>query len=345
MAEALTAIDLFAGCGGMTYGLRAAGFTVRGALELSPVAAATYRLNHGDVSLKETDIREIDPTKWMQELGMGPGDLDLMVGCPPCQGFSKLRTLNGSRSNTDERNGLLLDVAHFVRAFQPRAVMLENVPALGQRPVYKKFLSLLSGEGFTVSWGVLDASDYGVPQRRRRLVLLAGRGICIPFAAKMQPKKTVRDAIGHLKLPGKSGDPLHDIPERRSPRMRVWIAAIPKDGGSRRDLPKAMQRPCHQRTDGFKDVYGRMAWERPAPTITGGCFNPSKGRFLHPDQDRNITMREAALLQGFPGSFQVPPGTAKTSVALMIGNALPPDFVQCHAHEVAKSLLALRDFG
>ena len=133
------------------------------------------------------------------------------------------------------------------------------------------------------------------------------------------------------------------MPEKRTREMRAWIARVPKDGGSRSDLPASMQRPCHRRTDGFSDVYGRMAWDDVAPTIMGGCFNPSKGRFLHPEEDRNITMREAALLQTFPKSFRLPDSVTETDAALMIGNALPPEFVRRQARSIHKAIDGFRN--
>lgn len=340
-----TAIDLFAGCGGMTYGLGRAGFKVVGALERDATAASTYRLNHPGVPLVEADIREVRPADWMKELGLRLGELDLLAGCPPCQGFSRLRTLNGTRTNKDCRNRLVLELIEFAEVLRPRALMMENVPGLAGKAVFKQLLTALRREGYVPGWKILDAADFGVPQRRRRLVLIAGRGFGIPFGSSKPNPKTVRMTIGSIGPPGKSGDYLHDLPERRTPQMQNWIAAVPKDGGGRLNLPERMQRECHRVSDGFRDVYGRMAWDTVAPTITGGCFNPSKGRFLHPEQDRNITMREAALLQTFPKSFRVPHGTTKTAAALMIGNALPPVFVRHHARSIYRALSALNKDG
>jgi DNA (cytosine-5)-methyltransferase 1 len=177
----------------------------------------------------------------------------------------------------------------------------------------------------------LDAADYGVPQRRRRLIYLAGRGHEIDFAPKSNGKRTVRDVIGDMPPAGNSGDPIHDLSEKRSHRIVELIKKIPKNGGSRKDLLESEQLQCHKKCDGFKDVYGRMAWEEVAPTLTSGCFNPSKGRFLHPEEHRAITMREAALLQGFPKRYKFPKVTNKSSIALLIGNALPPEFIRRHA--------------
>lgn len=341
--RALTAIDLFCGCGGVTYGLISGGFDVIGANELDPIAAATYRLNHIEkrgmpIDLVTDDIRNIDPVMWREHLGLRAGELSLLAGCPPCQGFSTLRTLNGSRQNRDRRNGLVRQMLAFAQAFLPKAIMMENVPDLQNRRVFIKFVGGLKSIGYSVAHDVKDVRFFGVPQRRRRLVLVAGLGREIPFAPQTSEPKTVRQTIGNLKPAGRSGDPLHDFPEIRSEKVRRLISLIPKNGGSRNDLPESEQLPCHRRCDGFKDIYGRMAWDDVAPTITTGCFNPSKGRFLHPDADRNITMREAALLQSFPEDFAVPDEATKTAVASMLGNALPPEFIRRLAVQVTADL-------
>jgi DNA (cytosine-5)-methyltransferase 1 len=140
----------------------------------------------------------------------------------------------------------------------------------------------------------------------------------------------VRQAIGALPPPGDSGDELHDLPEKRSEKVAQIIRAIPTNGGSRSALG-SQQLECHKRIDGFKDVYGRMRWDDVAPTITGGCVNPSKGRFLHPDQNRTITLREALLLQGFPADYQISLARGKFAAAELIGNAIPPPMVASYA--------------
>ncbi|MBV8226274.1 MAG: DNA cytosine methyltransferase [Verrucomicrobia bacterium] len=339
-----SAIDLFCGCGGVTYGLKSAGFEVIGAIELDPVAAATYRLNHIEerrqpIDLITDDIRKVNPIRWRERFGLLPGELSLLAGCPPCQGFSTLRTLNGSRQNRDRRNGLVRQMLKFARAFLPQAIMMENVPDLQNRQVFIEFVEGLKSIGYSVAHDVKDVKFFGVPQRRRRLVLVAGLDREIPFAAPTTQLQTVRQAISSLKPAGRSGDALHDFPEIRSEKVRRLISLIPKNGGSRNDLPASEQLPCHRRCDGFKDIYGRIAWDNVAPTITTGCFNPSKGRFLHPDEDRNITMREAALLQSFPDDFIVPIGTTKTAIAAMVGNALPPEFIRRQSVVIKETLI------
>jgi DNA (cytosine-5)-methyltransferase 1 len=238
----------------------------------------------------------------------------------------------------DDRNGLIRDMIRFTRAFLPKSIMMENVPGLAEHWSFHKFCRDLRKLGYQVEWDVKDARHYGVPQRRRRLILVAGRGFKIPLAKESASLKTVRHAFADLRRPGKSRDPLQNVPEKRSAKVVKLIKSIPKNGGSRGDLPRSRQLECHKRVDGFNDLYGRMAWDQPSPTITGGCFNPSKGRFLHPTENRAITLREAAILQSFPRRYRFPVDAGKEEVALMIGNALPPTFIRRHANQIVRSL-------
>jgi DNA (cytosine-5)-methyltransferase 1 len=339
MTEPL-AIDLFAGCGGLTCGLKQSGFAVIGAVEFANLPAIAYRENHPEVSLQEVDIRHLDAASWMHELGLARGQLDLLAGCPPCQGFSTLRTNNGAHSNRDRRNNLVREIVRLVNVFQPKAILMENVPGLRSKAVFKEFMHQLVELGYVPQEEVHDVVRFGVPQRRKRLVLAAGRGFVVPFANEVAGMKTVADAISMLPPAGGGSDHWHDRPERRTPLMMRRIKATPKNGGSRSSWPKDLWLDCHKNTTGFKDVYGRMKWGAPAPTITGGCFNPSRGRFLHPEEDRNITLREAALLQSFPPDYKFPLHASKQDVALMIGNAIPPEFVKLQADQVINAIRA-----
>lgn len=333
------AIDLFSGCGGLSLGLKQAGFKVACAVEINAKAQETYKLNHSDVRMIPSDIQKVRVRTLMRELDLAPGQLDLLAGCPPCQGFSRIRTRNKSSSDIDARNDLIFEFLRFVRGFRPKAVMLENVPALRDDARFLVFWSEMQRMGYHGQPEIQDASKFGVPQRRRRLIYLAVRGrYPTPKLDSGGSIKTVRDTIGMMATPGKSGDPIHDIPENRAPKTLALIRAVPHDGGSRTDLPEQFRLACHEATDGFKDVYGRMSWGLPAPTITGGCHNPSKGRFLHPVHDRAITLREAALLQGFPISYKFNAQHGKEAIALMIGNALPPPFISAHATALIKSI-------
>lgn len=336
-----TAIDLFSGCGGLSLGLKLAGFKVLAAIENDKLAVDTYKANHPGVHVLHDDIRAVQAKPLRESLKLKRGELDLLAGCPPCQGFSSLRTRNGAAQKRDHRNGLIREMLRFARAFLPKAIMMENVPGLAHHWSFQKLCRDLRGLGYRVEWDVKDARHYGVPQRRKRLIMIAGRGFDIPLAKESSTLKTVRDAFVDLRKPGRSRDALQNLREHRSAKVLKLIKSIPKDGGSRNDLPRSRQLECHKRTDGFSDIYGRMAWDAPSPTITGGCFNPSKGRFLHPEQDRAITLREAAVLQSFPRRYRFPVDASKESVALMIGNALPPTFIRRHANQIVKSLKAV----
>jgi DNA (cytosine-5)-methyltransferase 1 len=315
----------------MSLGFRQAGFSVVGAIEIDVNTADVYRLNHPNVRVWAEDIRSLSHQVILQELKLERGELDLLGGCPPCQGFSTLRTLNGGREIRDGQNDLVFEFQRLVVGLLPRHVMMENVPGLFHDRRFERFVETLESNGYEVKADVLNVADYGVPQRRQRLVMLASRVSTVEFARSCKTAKTVRGAIGNLPVAGSSGDALHDIPENRSPNVAARIRSVPINGGSRSSLPKHLRLECHKKSNGFKDVYGRMAWDAPAPTITTGCFNPSKGRFLHPEENRAITMREAALLQSFPKSYQFPATLGKVKIAMMIGNALPPKFIKRHA--------------
>lgn len=332
------AVDLFSGVGGLTCGLRDAGFEVVGAIELDDLAAEGYRLNHPSVKLLQKDIREVRVAEFMREVDIDPGELDLLAGCPPCQAFSTLRSLNGGRRVRDKMSrDLILEFMRFVRGLKPKAIMLENVPRLRKDKRLDAVRRELHQLGYHVICDVLNAADYGVPQRRRRMILIASLQGEPAFAPKDRSHRSVRDAIKEADK-WCHDDPLHTKDERRSERILQMIKKIPSDGGSRRSLPADIQLKCHRGFDGFKDIYGRMAWDDVAPTLTSGCVNPSRGRFLHPSKHRAITLREAALLQSFPVDYQIPLTRGKYAAARLIGNALPPEFIRRLAAPVYAAL-------
>ncbi len=329
------ALDLFSGCGGLSLGLKQAGFAVIAALDSDPLAIETYRQNHRRTRIIKGDISKVSARKLMRELGLEKGELDLLAGCPPCQGFSTLRNKNGSRRIRQPiNNNLLFQFLRFVRAFRPKTIMMENVPGLAKNQRIWKFRGTLKRLGYFRSHQVLNAVNYGVPQRRRRMVLIASRIGPIKWAPKTSRMKTVEHAIGTLPHPSRARDPLHNHPAKRTKKVMAIIRQIPQNGGSREDLPKGRQLQCHRNFNGYKDIYGRMSWSEPSPTITGGCVNPSKGRFLHPTQNRAITLREAALLQGFPRGYRFSLEKGVYPAAQMIGNAFPPLFAQKQAEQI-----------
>ena len=204
--KSYTAIDLFSGCGGLTLGLKQAGFKVIAAVEIDQLATSTYTRNHPGARVWNKDIRDVKTKEMMRSLRIRRGQLDLLAGCPPCQGFSSIRTRN-QKTSIDRRNSLIFEFLRFVRAFKPKTIMMENVPGLAGYHRFKKFVNELRAEGYEVEFKILNAADYGVPQRRRRLILLGSLLGRIDFAIPATNRRTVQDAIGSMPSAGKSGDP------------------------------------------------------------------------------------------------------------------------------------------
>lgn len=318
------AIDIFSGCGGLTTGLRAAGFQVVAGVEINSDARLAYELNHPDVQLFE-DVRALHADAMLTAVGMQKGELDLLAGCPPCQGFSRMRTKNRAQPVDDARNDLIFDFIRLVEGLLPKTIMLENVPGLKEDWRFKEATTRLEKAGYQWVCKVVNAADYGVPQRRKRMILMASRLGSIVIPEGDSHHKTVRDAIGDLPTPKDSHKPLHKLLAEHGDEVVRRIRQTPKDGGSRSAWGEENQLACHKRLGrGFHDVYGRMAWDDVAPTITRSCVNPSKGRFLHPAQNREISLYEAALLQSFPRSYKFPISPGREAIASMIGEALPP---------------------
>ena len=309
--------------------MRQAGFEVKVAIEIDHYSAITYSLNHPSSIMIEKDIKEVD-TSIIKKM-IGDEEIQLLAGCPPCQGFSSIRRLNKS-SVYDDRNSLIMDYLKFVADLRPMTIMLENVPRLIKYSLFSMVIKILNTLGYYISVKIVNVKDYGVPQRRIRLVLIGSRLGKIKVAEPTYERKTVKDAIGNLESIYKTKDPLHKIIAKHSNKVQKMISMVSKNGGSRRDLPIEYILDCHMKPNiGFYDVYGRLKWELPSSTITGGCLNPSKGRFLHPSEDRVITPREASLLQTFPQDYIFPLEIPKHDLARIIGEALPPKFsrIQC----------------
>ena len=319
------------------------------AVDVSPLATDSYRLNFPRVPVLCEDIRTVTGAELLSRAGLELGELDLLAGCPPCQGFSALRTKGRQSAVSDHRNDLLLEFLRLAKEVRPRAVLLENVPGLGNNDLFRRFIAGLKILGFGVATSVLNSADFGTPQRRHRLVLMAGIGSKPRIMHGDGKKCTVRDAIGEIAgTAGQSGDPLHDHGEQRAERIRSVIKSIPKDGGSRADLGPDAQLECHRQAAAHgagwgREPYGRMAWDSLSSTITGGCVNPSKGRFLHPDENRAITLREALLLQGFPPDYQLSLERGKYAAAELVGNAIPPSFVKAQALAIRRARGILRE--
>lgn len=334
----LISFDLFSGVGGLTEGLRKAGFDTKYAFEIDKNASKAYLCNHKTTTVITQDIREVNLEDIKQKInGL---ELHLLAGCPPCQGFSSIRRLNKAKPVDDPRNDLINEYVRFVDFFRPYTIMLENVPWLEHDELFIEAKKKLETFGYRIDVAVVNVKDYGVPQNRKRLVMVGSRLGSISIAKPNEKKVTVRDCIEKMPKPKKSKDKLHKIFPNHAPEIKELIRDIPHDGGSRRDLGKERQLACHTKKNiGFNDVYGRLRWDDHSSTITGGCLNPSKGRFLHPEQNRCISAREAMLLQSFPKTYQIPTDIPKTKIALMIGNALPPKFSYYQAKNIRKHLL------
>jgi len=341
MKKRYNSIDIFSGCGGLSAGLYKAGFDIKAAIEIDEDAARTYVMNYKKEYLIQKDIRSVSVSEVKNRLKGEP--LHLLAGCPPCQGFSSIRRLNGINKR-DLRNDLIFEYLRFVKALKPLTIMMENVPGLLKYYKFKLMLKELKKLGYKIEIRLVNVKDYGVPQRRRRLVLVGSRLGEIKVATGIYKQKTVRDAIRNIEATTYTNDPIHKIYPSHSKRIMRMIKKIPKDGGSRKDLSKWYELDCHSKKNiGFNDIYGRLRWDDFSTTITGGCLNPSKGRFLHPTKNRTITAREAALLQSFPPNYKFPEDISITSLSLLIGNALPPKFsyIQCKniRHHLEKYLI------
>ncbi|HBB9944258.1 DNA cytosine methyltransferase [Vibrio parahaemolyticus] len=340
----LSSIDLFSGGGGLSEGMKQAGFSILSAVENNKDAAETFRANHESSYVFEDDIRLVSGTEILKRSNLLRGELDLLAGCPPCQGFS---SLTRKYKRDDDRNSLINEVGRLVKELMPKTIMIENVPGLMNKgkPLLDAFLEEIHALGYISNHGVFQVADYGVPQHRKRFVLLAGLGfeVKIPQAthsekASKDKKRwvTVREAFDGLDEPVLLKETYLDGgPQKFNWNVRRDISHVNverlkhlKPGGSRFDIPDSLRPNCHKGNNkGFSNVYGRMSFNTVSPTITGGCTTLSKGRFGHPEKLRTISVREAARLQTFPDSFEFATD-AVDSVCQIIGNALPCEFAR-----------------
>ena len=324
----IKAIDFFCGAGGLTRGLLDAGIKVVSGVDNDNRIRRTYESNNQPSRFIAADIQDIDIEALRKQLDIRPEDPTLYAACTPCQPFSTLNTMH----TVDRRKSLILDFAAIVEQAPPDYIIVENVPGLSNavgRDIYREFEKTLNKRGFRIDAGMLDAKEFGVPQTRKRFILVASRHGCptLPSPTSRMRFKTVGDFI--RKFPaiahGERSDSCKNHVARKLPPHHLRILeAVPLDGGSRRDIADmSILLKCHQRNpDAHKDVFGRMSWELPAPTLTCRCTDVYCGRFIHPEQLRGISVREAAALQTFDDQYEFF-GHSILEQARQVGNAVP----------------------
>jgi DNA (cytosine-5)-methyltransferase 1 len=335
-------IDLFAGCGGMTRGFHdSKRFRSVFAVESDADAAETYRLNFGD------HVAEVP----IEDVAVFPS-ADVVIGGPPCQGFSPLNR----EAVGFERRGLWREYVRALEQADPDVFVMENVPELLGSAEYAAFKVRAEEDlGFVVDEGVLNAADFGVPQRRRRAIAIGTKGDAVPWPTPTHGEPdsghdrtdwvTFRQAVeGLSRVP--DGAAWHRPRNPRPFSVRRY-KAVPRDGGNRFQMQKNLDRAglgdlvprCwREKPTGTTDVFGRLWWDRPAYTIRTEFYKPEKGRYLHPSAHRPITVREAARCMSFPDDFRLPEHQAMTSIARQVGNAVPPLLAQRIAEELARHL-------
>jgi len=334
----LKAVDFFCGAGGVTCGFKNIGINVLGGIDIDPKFKDTYERNNDAVFVNQ-DVSNLDPAELKNHLPVLENDDDLIfVGCSPCQYYSNLKT---DKEKSKSGRLLLDDFKEFVLFYKPGFVFIENVPGLKTKkgsPLHK-FKSALKSEGYKFDQKVLNAKYFGVPQNRRRFILIANRlGKKIELPNQVRSKESivsVKDAIGNYDIfpRVKAGyrdetDFQHSVASLSALNLER-VKATPKDGGSRKAWAKNkhLQLQCYKNHDGHTDVYGRLFWQKPAPTITTRFLYTSTGRYTHPEQNRAISLREGATLQSFPLEYKFH-SQSQGVIATMIGNAVPPKLAE-----------------
>lgn len=346
-----TVIDIFAGAGGLTHGFVMDGFHVAAGIDADRACQYPYEYNNPGAKFIHSRIEGLDAES--VSAFYPHGHIKILVGCAPCQPFSAYTRKQGKHENWD----LLYDFADLIEAVQPDIVSMENVPRLrsyDKGEVFRDFLDTLARNGYHVTGEdrVIYAPDYGVPQHRYRLILIASKFGPVEFlrpSHKPGQYRTVRDAIGNLDRleAGKTSasDPLHRASTLSAINLERMRASKP--GGTWHDWPDELRAACHTKDSGkwYRNVYGRMSWDEQSPTITTQCYGFGNGRFGHPEQDRAISLREAALLQTFPRDYRFfQPGTDYqiSTATRMIGNAVPVALARMIAKSIRLHLLKHR---
>ena len=331
IASSIRGVDLFCGAGGLTRGLEMAGIDLARGIDIDPACEYPYTANN-NACFQLKSIESLSTEDISDAFEDSP--FRLLAGCAPCQPFS---TYSQSWSSPcDKRWNLLRHFARLVQGSKPHLVTMENVPRLENETVFSDFVKVLEIERFEVFYRIVNCADYGVPQMRRRLVLLASRlGPIDMIDPTLRGKRcmTVKEAIGDLpRLEAGEicqSDPFHQASALSTLNLKRIRASVP--GGTWRDWDECLRAKCHTKESGksFSGVYGRMTWDEPSPTITTQFYGYGNGRFGHPEQDRAISLREGAILQSFPEDYRfVPEGQTghRKTLGRLIGNAVPVRF-------------------
>ncbi len=342
----LKSVDFFSGAGGLTHGLKGAGITVIAGIDNDGSCRSTFETNNRGAVFLKRDITKYSPADLERDLKISKNDDCLIfAGCAPCQFWSLIQT---SKEKSKKTKNLIWDFQKFIEYFNPGFIVAENVPGISSKqgsPV-GKFITTLESLGYNIAHDITDMSLYGIPQKRRRFTLLASRVSVISLPKPTGKKTTVRDVIGT-----KNGFPeieagtrdetnfLHtalNLSKKNLERLQM----TPKNGGDRSNWQnkKAHQLSCYASgKKKFYDTYGRIWWDKPAPTITTKFLSISNGRFAHPEENRALSLREGATLQTFPKDYEFI-GASVTSIAKMIGNAVPPEFAKLIGRQIAMSI-------
>jgi len=322
------AVDLFCGAGGLTKGLENAGIDVRLGIDVDPACEFPYTTNNNAKFLLKS-VEDVKPPEI--EKIFRKGCLRLLAGCAPCQTFS---TYYQKATSDDKRWWLLRQFSRLVLETEPELITMENVPRLRHQTVFQEFVSSLENAKYHVSYEIVNCDDYGVAQKRQRLVLLASKLGPISLLAPSEfgsARKTVRETIADLpRLEAgdiHASDPMHRAATLAPVNVRRIRESRP--GGTWRDWQDELVAECHKKRTGktYPSVYGRMTWDEPSPTITTQFYGFGNGRFGHPEQNRALSLREGALLQSFPAEYVFTPPDQPIyvkSVGRLIGNAVPP---------------------
>lgn len=330
----ISVFDFFSGCGGTSQGFLQAQMEIVLGLDYDRDACKSFKLNFPDAKIINADIHEIPATALKKEVELAQSKgFVLFSGCAPCQPFSKQ---NKNRIASDPRRSLLTEFGRFVKEFQPDLLFIENVPGLqkvGILPTpFHDFIKLLETLNYSYDFKIVSALWYGVPQNRKRLVLIASKNVQITFPLQQRLNKnefsTVRDWIYDLP-PIEAGETHSQIEDHQASNLsslNLERIKHTKEGGGKETWPSHLQLDCHKNYKGHSDTYSRMAWDKPASVLTTRCTSYSNGRFGHPEQNRAISLREAALLQTFPMHYKF--FGNQNSRAKQIGNAVPPLMAQ-----------------